>query len=303
MDTKATQPHTGPTTNDRSTSGGAPPGADDDAKRRRGVSFSYPQLIAAVIAMLAIGLLVGLWIADDDGGSGDERAVAAPTALAAITAEPDDFMGKRVLIGAEIEEVLGPRTFVVGGAGFLPGGERILVVTDEPTTTPGGDRAGRPLLEGDLVVVSGRVERFDAEAAEEEIGAELGRDASFYEGEPAVAATAVTVTPRLRPVAGESTPRQIVDKPEPLYGKYVSVEGTVTDVLRDDAIVVNEELLVLVPLGERTPLRSERVDITGPVRRFDPDQRLPSGRPGDANVLAPYASRPALVAEDIVRMP
>lgn len=269
---------------------------DENHRRKAGAA----RIAAAIVGLFALGLVVGLVVDGDDAEDGSDGARA--TSVAAVAAEPAAFLDDDVLVSAQVAEVLGPRTFVVGGGRFVEGGRRLLVVAERPIAIPSGPRAGRPLLEGDLVQVVGRVMTFDTTGFEEEIGAELERDFSFFDGRPAVLAESVTVTPQLRPVAGEASVESLLGEPERFYGEVVTVRAPVKRVLRRDAFVVGEgdrNLLVLTTWGEPVPEVGERVEIAGAIRRFDPDQRLPGGALADDELFGDYADQPALIAERI----
>jgi hypothetical protein len=246
---------------------------------------------AAILLLLAAGLVAGLALNGDGDASGE---VAEATPVAPLAERPESFLDRSVLVGAEVVEVLGPRAFVIGGDDFARGGRRILVVTRTPATIPGQGGTRRAVLEGDLVNVAGEVRRFDARAFEEEVGADLEAD---YDGKPAIFADSVTITPRLRPLAGDASAAEIVAAPEAFYGEWVSIEGRVTLRPSDDSFTLGDELLVLTPEGTPAPATGERVAVSGPVRRFDPDQQpVRSGRT-DNEIFGDFADKPAVIAQ------
>ena len=244
--------------------------------------------------LFAAGLVVGLVI----GGGDDEASsdVAEATPLAPLAERPESYLDRHVLVSAEVVEVIGPRSFAIGGDDFAPGGRRILVVARSPVTVPGRGATRRAILEGDLVQVAAEVRTFNARAFEDEVGADLEADLGSYEGEPALFAESLTITPRLGPLGGDASPGEILERPADFYGEWVTVEGTVDRMVGRNAFTVGAGLLVLTPSGRDAPRRGEAVTVSGPVRRFDPDQH-PQTQTGDDDLFGDFADRPAVVAQ------
>jgi hypothetical protein len=96
-----------------------------------------------------------------------------------------------------------------------------------------------------------------------------------------------TTTARIRPL------------PRTFLGKLVSVEGRVTDVIRGEALVLNDGLFVLAgALNAETVQVGDVVRVRGAVRRIDSDQ-LPQRGSLDEALFGELRARPALVAYSI----
>ncbi|MDP8942651.1 MAG: hypothetical protein M3N16_00785 [Actinomycetota bacterium] len=252
---------------------------------------------------LAVGLVVGVLLFD-----GDSVEAEAPTAdlVSRIAADPSDYFGEDVQVGGEVSEVLGPRTFLIGGEEF-GSGDALLVVTREPVTTPRGRAPSAPVLENDLVFASGEVHAFFPEELEEELGAQFKSELDVYlnddlrerRGDPVVVADSFSSLPRLFPVRPASSPQQVVDQAVQYFGKVTSVSGRVTD-LREGALVLDDSLLVLMPprVARRWSV-GDRVRVLGAVRRFDRDQARAGRSDLDSPFFGVFADKPALVAESI----
>jgi len=259
-------------------------------------------MIGALLGV-GIGLLVGAIAFDEDEAFAPVRPVE--TTLDGIVEEPQNFLGKDTFISGQVREILSPRSFTVSPAGFL--GPELLVASKAPLATPTGRSSTRPVLEGDLVQVSGEVRRFDRARFERELGTSLGREFDSFlgddlgerEGDPAIRADRVTLLSRTIPIVEAAEAQEIGDRPGDFYGKVVAVSGQVSDVRPSGALVIDEELIALTAdFAERRPREGERVRIVGPVRPFDPDQFRVEGIPDD-EILGNLANRPAVVAQSI----
>jgi hypothetical protein len=123
-------------------------------------------------AGLGLGVLAGC--GTDENGVGGQ-----PVA----TAEPSPFVGLTLTVSSEVERVLGPRAFTLGG-----GQGELLVIAQEPGVT---------VNQATSVTVTGTVrEGFDLPRVESEFGFDYD-DAQFteFDGEPYLVATAVDPTP------------------------------------------------------------------------------------------------------------
>ena len=165
------------------------------------------------------------------------------------------------------------------------------------------------MLEGDAVTVAGDVRRFDISAFEVATGADLrrefdsfiGDDLAAREGDPAVLADSVAFASGTTPIAEARASEEVVERPNDFYGKIVSVDGEVTDVLRSGALILDGRLVALTgDFGQRRPREGEQVRVLGPVRPLDPDQLRVGGQVlPDDDILGDLAKRPAVVAQSI----
>jgi hypothetical protein len=269
-----------------------------------GRSARWGFIAIALLAGAALGFVIGLLVFDDE----DDAAAKPPAAtVTRIVDSPDKFIGERTLVSGAVKEVISPHAFTITRPGLL--GRALLVVTKEPVAAPTGRSATRPILEGDIAQVYGEVRKFDASEFERDLGVELKREFDTFpgddlrerKGDPAVRALSVVYSAGTTPVAEAGSAEEIVQRPREFYGKIVSIDGRVTDILRSGALVIDDELLALTAdFAQGKPKEGQRVRIVGPVRRFDPDQLRPGGKSlPDDEIFGRFADRPAVVAQSI----
>ena len=257
-------------------------------------------LVGAVIAGLCVGAIVAALVVDRDD---DEAAAGPPPRFASVSdlvREPARFLRREVGVSGEVAEVLGPRALVLGGEEF-EGGDSLLVVGREPFTTPGARRHQRALVENDLVDVAGTLRIFKRDQLQRRLGVTLEDRLERFEGEPVLVVEEILVNPRLLDLHDRVPIDRIVARPRAYTGKLVSVEGRVTDVIRGEALVLDDKLLVLAAaLRANSIEKGQRITVLGGVRRLDPDQ-LPGRGNIDERLFDELASTPAIVARSIER--
>jgi hypothetical protein len=250
-----------------------------------------------VVAVLCVAATVAALVFGDD----DEASAGAPPRFATVTdlvRQPGKFFRREVGVSGEVAEVLGPRALVLGGEEF-EGGDSLLVVGSERFTTPGARRNQRALLENDLVDVAGTLRVFDRQELQKRLGVRLADRLQRFEGEPVLVVEEILVTPRLLNLHDPVAIGQIVARPRAYIGKLVSVQGRVTGVVRGEAFVLDDKLLVLAgALRAGTVEKGQTLRVPGGVRRLDPDQRPERGNI-DEELFGELARTPAIVAQSI----
>jgi hypothetical protein len=254
-------------------------------------------IVAAVIGGLCVGAIVAALLVEDD----DEASAGAPPRFASVSdlvRQPAKFFRREVGVSGEVAEVLGPRALVLGGEEF-EGGDSLLVVGREAFTTPGARRHQRAVLENDLVDVAGTLRIFDTERLEKRLGVGLVDRLKRFEGEPVLMVEEILVNERLLDLHDPVPIDRIITRPRAYIG--VSVRGTVTDVLRGEAFVLDDKLLILAaPLRANSIDKGQKLAVVGGVRRLDHDQLPERGRI-DEQLFGELVRTPAIVAESIER--
>ncbi|MDQ4077382.1 MAG: hypothetical protein M3220_14185 [Chloroflexota bacterium] len=152
-------------------------------------------LLSTLLIILTM-LLVAC--ADTEEEPLEEEGVTSETPLytvAEISEGARPSAGGRVLVAGQVNRVIAPNAFTIGGEAFAGGGE-VLVVTGQPI--PVIDERPEGPIEEDLVLVEGLVQEFDLATFEETVGQDLD-DARFaeFEGTPAIISQEVRLTPRI----------------------------------------------------------------------------------------------------------
>lgn len=108
----------------------------------------------------------------------------------------------------------------------------------------------------------------------------VGDDLAERDGDPAMQASEVTSSPA-RPRWSRRRRGRVAERPAKFYGKNVSLEGTVSDVLPAGALVIDDEVLALAADFAGPRLREgQRVRLVGPVRCLPRSEPLRRERPG-----------------------
>ena len=181
-----------------------------------------------------------------------------------ITDNTEEFYGSTVTVSGEVNEVLGPRSFTIGGEEF--GGEELLVVSSVPRPDP---------EEGDVVQVTGEVQRFDVSSVERNIGFDLdGELLAPWESTPSIVADSASLTPRTR-AAGENVPvtlSDLADDSSEFYGRTVTVDGFVAETVEPSVFFLGDKL---AREDEEEPADEGGVLVVG----GDPDLNLVEAMP------------------------
>ena len=275
---------------------------------------------AIILGVLALLLLIPFFTDDDSAG------LDTGVTVSEIADAPATYIDRTVTVGGEVEQVIGPRAFMIGGDEFI-GGDELLVVSANNLPTVADRPAGETLAANDLIQVTGPVRRFDLADFEEEIGFDLD-DAAFgaYAGQPAIIARSVDLSPRAAPAAMEPdmaepavadanvTVADITGDTAAYLGKRVVVRGDVEAVIGANAFSIDEDALLdggidndllVVSMQEGLPLINEalgdaNVTVLGTVRNFDlvaVEEEL--GYDLQDDLYTDWAGRPAVVASSI----
>ena len=244
-------------------------------------------------------------------------AQLASATAAEIVANAGAYYGQAVTVVGDVDDVLGPRSFVIEDDDVLSFAQ-LPVVTARPVL----DRAGQPLdraldpLSTTNVMVTGTVHQFNLAAFEERLGLDLDDPQwTAWAGKPAIIAT--SVIPRPRYLSWQAaTVDDVADHPEVYLGKTVTVRGEVGEALgprgfalEDDDLLFEDRVLVLTtgqmtdrdgrPLAPNA-LVDRPVWVTGTVRLFNrAETERDLGIDLDDELFAEWEGQPAIVARSI----
>ena len=285
-------------------------------ERKRGGSMWWMWLIGAVLLVLLAVLLVPLFNDRDSAGADNG------TTISEITDAPNNYVGNTVTVSGEVNRIVGPRAFTIGGDDFI-GGDELLVVSANAMPAIADRTTDNALVENDLIQVTGPVRMFDLAAFEKEIGFDLDNSLfGEYAGKPAVVAQSVDLTPRAgaapggAPVLADAnvTVADITGEVDTYLGKNVIVRGEVEEVIGLNSFSIDEDALLgggidndllVISAQEGLPIINEElgdanVQVQGTVAKFvlaDVERDL--GYDLDDNLYVDWADRPVIIASNI----
>lgn len=145
-------------------------------------------LVAVLSAVLIALVLWGFWTNQRSG---------AETTISQITNNQSEYIAKQVTVGGEVNSILTPRIFSIGGDGFI-GGDELLVLSARPLPAIATRPTDKLLIEDDIVLIRGEVQRFDIKQAEQELQKTLDPDIlKEFIGKPVIFANSIAITPRI----------------------------------------------------------------------------------------------------------
>lgn len=130
---------------------------------------------------LALVLLSGIVLV----GSCESQAPNIGVSVSEIADNPEAHHGQIVTVSGEVDDVIGPRSFTIGGDDF---DDDLLIVSIDSIPIVSGRVAAEPVWEEDIVQITGTVVPFVEEEIEADYGAELDPEIAeeYEEQEPAV---------------------------------------------------------------------------------------------------------------------
>lgn len=200
-----------------------------------------------------------------------------------------DLIGKTVTVSGEVDQILGPKAFIIEGEQLFNDPEVLVVNASEA-----------PIIEDTLVQVTGTVREFVGSEIEKKFDLDLAQEFEVeFGGKLMLIATAVVLTP---------LPGEIAEEPSLFIGKTVTVSSIVDEVISPNAFTLDDkeliggkELLVVGAIPSGGPIyKGETVLVIGTVRKhitaeiekdFDFDLQ--------PDLEVEYKSRPVVIAQSI----
>lgn len=237
---------------------------------------------------------------------------------------PEELYGSTLTVSGLVGEVVGPNAVTIGGQDGIFEEELLIVGAQPLPELAEGDAV--EIAVDDLVQATGTLQEFQVPEFEEALGTQFDDNLfSEYEGEPALQASSVALTPAQ---GGGTTAMQqgiqasiptIVDDPAEFYGSSTTVNGEVAETIEPNVFVItNEETaseaapedfaaegLLVVSGGDIAPnlTESQTVQVSGTVQEFDLatfEDEL--GADLNDGLYAAYDGRPAILADSIQPM-
>ncbi len=257
---------------------------------------------------------------------------AIGVSIADVTDNPSEFYGRQITLSGLVTEVVSPNAVAIGGDEFVGGDEVLIVGAQQLQQIVEGIPEGEPfeIQQQDLVQATGTLREFNLTEVEEQVGYDLDDNAfAEFEGEPVLVADSFVLTPQ----QGGGTAAQaqqgtnvtvpmILDQPEEFYGRTITVNGAVAQIIDPNTFVIVEQqaaeneglydadagtladqgVLVATSNGPNLTER-QTVQVTGTLQQFDVatfEQEL-GGVTFDENneFISAFEGRPAIMASQI----
>lgn len=239
-----------------------------------------------IIRMLGLpfALTLGLTlVACDNDSAGPEQGTSVEDVEEAEPDEPGegaDLIGETVTISGEVDEILDPQGFIMGGDALFEDG--VLVLSGPTSFEDLGLTLDQSLVDDDTIVeVTGTVEELVVVDFEEEFGLDL--DDTVYEewdGQAVIVAEQVAT----------------------LAGQDITIAGQVTDLLSTVAfrLAGSGWTVVVLDAEQATVDTGDFVQVNGTVRQFDTvELEEDFGIDLDDEVYSPYVGDLVLVADRV----
>ncbi|MFW7378924.1 MAG: hypothetical protein ACOH5I_08970 [Oligoflexus sp.] len=227
----------------------------------------------------------------------EEQEVASLTTISIedVTENPAQYYEKTVTLGGEVEQVFSPQTFRLGGPDFF--NNEILVVAAEPLTPVTNRSVDTPIMEGDIVTVTGEVRNLTVAEIEREFSFDIMPEYEVeFENRDVLVARSVVISPRrsngenvtLTPTTDSSSPILVTTllfttaDPSTLIGRDVQLEGVQVQSVVGDAsfwVGASESERVFVTFeeqptpdqeqeGQKVLKEGQTVDLMGEIREL-----------------------------------
>lgn len=167
-----------------------------------------------------------------------------------------DLIGKTVTVSGEVDQILGPKAFIIEGEQLF-NDPKVLVV----------NASEAPIIEDTLVQVTGTVREFVGSEIERKFDLDLAQEFEVeFRDKPMLIATAIVLTP---------LPGEIAEEPSLFIGKTVTVSSIVDKVISPNAFTLDDkeliggkELLVVGAIPSGGPIyKGNTVLVRGTVRK------------------------------------
>jgi uncharacterized protein YdeI (BOF family) len=209
-----------------------------------------------------------------------------------IVADPTQYVGQQVTLGAEVNEVLSPNVVRMGEDNLFTFSDSMLVVIPDDAQRPAN------LQDGTRIQATGTVRNF--------VQAEFQRDYNIfsdadlyaeYENRPVLVADRVYV---------QATLSDVDDDPEAYLGNRVSVFGQVEEIfaqgqfrLEDPQLFAGDDLLVILRDQSVAVNEDDYLRVTGIVQRFNQAEvERELGFPLEGDWFAGWDDRTVIIADN-----
>jgi hypothetical protein len=199
-------------------------------------------VLVGIVAAILLVVTVLDWAADDTAPPAQHFGVAP----AEIRDNPNEYRGETVTVSGEVNQVLDPFAFTIGGEQWVNGGE-ILIIGPPPHANGAVLEEEDPLQAADIVQVHGTVRDFDDIDFEDEFDEQVNVDAlQDYAGQPVIVSEGTIIAARMRADVGDLIDvEDLAADPEDRLGDRVTVIGDITNVGDDGVFVLEDQVAVI----------------------------------------------------------
>lgn len=276
-------------------------------------------LAIVLVAGMSIGYLAwpSVWITsnalmDFDQSSGPEVGVN----LSEVVNHPEAMWGERVVVSAEVHDVLGEHAAIIGNDADLVGDTLLILGNDELASTM-LVRSGDGLSEGNVVQVSGTVQRYDPDRLASDLGVSLDDARQHgYDGRSVIVVDAID--PDIPAAAKDGDPEfssgttagydygvtidDIVNAPDAHVGLEVTVSGEIEEtILTPHVFVLDDQGLLAISAEAHPELFVEATAYTtGTVGIFQlAEVERETGLDLDDTTLSSFNGQPYILVESV----
>ncbi|HEV2128451.1 MAG TPA: hypothetical protein VGR22_07530 [Thermomicrobiales bacterium] len=275
-------------------------------------------ILGAGIALLTVVLWSSLWttgaaFVDIDQSAGPDVGVN----LREVANHPEAMWGQSVTVSAAIDRLVGRHAAIIGSDTPLIG-SKVLIVSEPELQEQvlAASSQGAELSEGDVVQVTGTVQRYDRESLAAELGVRLDEDAdSGYDGSAVLLVSSINLDVPVAVEGGDKefvggsdgydrgvTINDIVAAPVDHVGMTVTVSAEVEgDTLASHVFTIGDGFFLVVSAKPHPEVfREATAYVTGEVGIFDlarVEEQI--GVDLDDEALSEYEGEPFILAEAI----
>lgn len=229
--------------------------------------------LIGVLILIGLVLLV-FSLLDLSGGESDVPSEQFGIGVGEAVENPNEYQDESVTVSGEVNQVLDPFAYTIGGEEFADGHELLIIGPPPPVTDDGTAEPETSVQPEDIVQVSGNLRQTDVAEIEQDMEIEISADIpQELQDQPILVAQGSVVTARQQPAQGDVVEvEELIENQDEYIGDAATIEGEVTDSFEQAAVEVDGELLVIdttETLTEQALEEAESVQAAGEIIAYD----------------------------------